>query len=89
LDKSDNAYKLNPRCFESWMRILRAVEGSVLWLSGGNSVMIGHLCNAAKRQGVKAERLVFAMREPSNADHLARHRLAGLFLDTLPYNAHT
>lgn len=85
----NNAYKLNPRCFESWMRILRAVEGSVLWLSGGNPVMIGHLRIAAERQGVKAERLVFAMRVPSNADHLARQRLAGLFLDTLPYNAHT
>jgi predicted O-linked N-acetylglucosamine transferase (SPINDLY family) len=85
----NNAYKLNPRLFASRMRILKAVEGSVLWLSRDNDAAIANLRKHAQAAGIDPSRLVFADRVASSAEHLARHRLADLFLDTLPYNAHT
>jgi protein O-GlcNAc transferase len=84
----NNAYKIAPDIFDIWMQLLRASEGSVLWLSEGNSDAAANLRREAQRRGVAAERLVFAPRAPAIGDHLARHRLADLFLDTLPYNAH-
>src|SRR5207253_6816244 len=71
-----------------WMRLLQAVPASVLWLLRENVVAEGNLQREAKARGVDPARLVFADRMPV-AEHLARHRLADLFLDTLPYNAHT
>jgi predicted O-linked N-acetylglucosamine transferase (SPINDLY family) len=85
----NNSYKLAPAVFDVWMRLLRAVPGSVLWLSVGNTAARAHLAREAQARGVAPDRLVFAERMPEMADHLARHRLADLFLDTLPYNAHT
>jgi len=85
----NNSYKLNPDNFDSWMRILKHVEGSVLWLSTNNATATRNLQREASIRGVNPERLVFASRMPVAADHLARHRLADLFLDTLPYNANT
>jgi predicted O-linked N-acetylglucosamine transferase (SPINDLY family) len=85
----NNAYKFNPQLFASRIRILKAVEGSVLWLSESHPAAMAHLRERAAAAGVAPERLVFATRVASTADHLARHRLADLFLDTLPYNAHT
>lgn len=82
------AYKILPPVFDRWMRILKAVDGSVLWLSEKNDTAVGNLRREASRRGVRQDRLVFASHESSRADHLARHRLADLFLDTLPYNAH-
>ena len=84
----NNSYKITPVVFAMWMRILKAIEKSVLWLIESNPNAIANLRNAAMRNGVSPERLVFAKRMPL-PDHLARHRLADLFLDTLPYNAHT
>ena len=85
----NNSYKITPRVFDCWMRILKQVDGSVLWLSGLNASATNNLKNEAVARGVSAERLVFAKRIPLIAEHLARHKLADLFLDTLPYNAHT
>jgi protein O-GlcNAc transferase len=85
----NNAFKLNPRTFEVWMAILKKVDGSVLWLSEINATAVGNLRNEAVRAGIDPARLIFAKRLSSSAEHLARHRLADLFLDTLPYNAHT
>ncbi|HWX89889.1 MAG TPA: hypothetical protein VNY75_06260, partial [Rhizomicrobium sp.] len=82
------AWKITPSMFDVWMRLLAKVEFSVLWLLEDNDAMPGHLCAAAAARGIDPARLVFAPRAPSAA-HLARHRLADLFLDTLPYNAHT
>jgi predicted O-linked N-acetylglucosamine transferase (SPINDLY family) len=77
-----------PRTFDIWMRILKRVEGSVLWLLEDNPTAANNLRREAIKRNVSAERLVFAKRlEP--AEHLARHRAADLVLDTLPYNAHT
>jgi predicted O-linked N-acetylglucosamine transferase (SPINDLY family) len=70
------------------MRLLTAIPGSILWLLDDNPVAKRNLAAAAATRGVDPARLIFAPRLPSAA-HLARHRLADLFLDTLPYNAHT
>jgi predicted O-linked N-acetylglucosamine transferase (SPINDLY family) len=82
-------FKLGPGTFDSWMRILRSVPGSVLWLTAAETLVVTNLRAAAQRQDVDPERLIFAKRLPSVADHLARQRAADLFLDTLPFNAHT
>jgi protein O-GlcNAc transferase len=84
----NNSYKILPDIFQSWMRILQAVPGSVLWLLGDNPTAIANLKSHAAALGVDAGRLVFAERI-ALSDHLARHRQADLFLDTLPCNAHT
>ena len=81
-------HKITPRMFDSWMRILGAVEGSVLWLFQDEAKAAEHLRKEAQARGVDPARLIFASRMPP-PDHLARHRSADLFLDTLPYNAHT
>jgi len=84
----NNGYKILPETFDGWMRILHAVEGSVLWLLDHNPVATRNLQREAQARGIDAHRLIFAARMPL-ADHLARHRLADLFIDTLPCNAHT
>lgn len=84
----NNAYKITPDVFDGWMRILARVPGSVLWLSQNNETATDNLRREALRRGVAGERLIFAKRMDSAADHLARHRAADLFLDTRPYNAH-
>ncbi|MBI4367128.1 MAG: tetratricopeptide repeat protein, partial [Deltaproteobacteria bacterium] len=85
----NQSYKLSGHVFEIWMRLLQAVDGSVLWLHRLNDDAQANLRREAGRFRVNPERLVFASRVGSVADHLARHRLADLFLDTLPYNAHS
>ncbi|TCJ12748.1 tetratricopeptide repeat protein [Parasulfuritortus cantonensis] len=84
----NNNYKILPATFDGWMRILKAVEGSVLWLLEDNPAAAANLREAARARGVAEGRLVFAPKLKLD-EHLARHRLADLFLDTLPYNAHT
>jgi protein O-GlcNAc transferase len=84
----NNTQKLNPEIFGVWMRLLKTAENSVLWLLEGNSTASVNLRAAAVRQGISPERLIFAPRM-APPDHLARHRCADLFLDTLPCNAHT
>ena len=84
----NNNYKIVPAVFALWMRLLARVEGSVLWLFEDNPAAARNLRREAARHGIAPERLVFAPRLPPDA-HLARHRLADLFVDTLPYNAHT
>ncbi len=84
----NNNYKINPPVFDIWMRLLQRVPGSVLWLLEDNSYAKANLQREAQARGVDPQRLVFAARAPL-PDHLARHRHAGLFLDTLPVNAHT
>lgn len=84
----NNSYKILPEMFDSWMRILGRTAGSVLWLLEDSPTVARNLKQEAQRCGVDPDRLVFAGRIDL-PDHLARHRLADLFLDTLPYNAHT
>lgn len=81
-------YKITPAVFGIWMTLLRDVPDAVLWLMAENQKTAANLRRAATAHGVAPERLVFAPRAPVS-DHLARYLLADLFLDTLPYNAHT
>jgi protein O-GlcNAc transferase len=84
----NSVHKITPTMFDIWMRLLRQVEGSVLWLVGITPAAMRNLQRSAAERGVSAERLVFA--PPAKwPDHLARHRLADLLLDTLPFNAHS
>ena len=84
----NNNYKITPTTFDVWMRILQRVPGSVLWLLQDSPESAANLQREAAQRGVDAQRLVFALRMP-NDEHLARHAMADLFLDTWPYNAHT
>jgi predicted O-linked N-acetylglucosamine transferase (SPINDLY family) len=84
----NNNFKIAPRTFDIWMRLLGQVPHAVLWLLADNASAEANLRREAQARGIAPGRLVFAPRLPQ-AGHLARHRLADLFLDTLPYNAHT
>ena len=84
----NSTYKILPQTFDGWMRILHAVEDSVLWLLDHHPLATQNLKKEAQARGIEPHRLVFGPRMPL-ADHLARHKLADLFIDTLPYNAHT
>jgi len=84
----NNSYKITPAVFDVWMRLLRSIGGSALWLLEGNPAVPSNLRREAESRGVAASRLVFAPKVPL-AEHLARHRCADLFLDTQPWNAHT
>jgi protein O-GlcNAc transferase len=89
----NNSYKLSRPMFELWMRLLHAVEGSVLWLAEANPDMAANLRREVERCGIDQSRVVFDQSRAELAPHvwftrnLARQRLAGLFLDTTPYNA--
>jgi predicted O-linked N-acetylglucosamine transferase (SPINDLY family) len=85
----NNPCKILPATFSIWMRLLQCIDGSVLWLRRPNAWTEKNLRREAKAGGVDPDRLVFAPRTQLIEEHLARHRLADLFLDTLPYNAHT
>jgi predicted O-linked N-acetylglucosamine transferase (SPINDLY family) len=80
--------KITPRIFQRWMTIIGQVPGSVLWILSGTTEINDRLRKAAGDHGVSAERLVFA-EKMANPEHLARYPLADLFLDSLPYGAHT
>jgi predicted O-linked N-acetylglucosamine transferase (SPINDLY family) len=84
----NNCYKIRPEIFEVWMRLLNRIDGAVLWLLEASRTCSDNLRREAEQRNVRAERLIFAPRTDP-ATHLARHKLADLFLDTLPYNAHT
>jgi predicted O-linked N-acetylglucosamine transferase (SPINDLY family) len=84
----NNSYKISAANFDDWCQILRAVPGSVLWLLEDSTSASNNLRMEALKRGIDQHRLVFAGRM-SLQDHLARHRAADLFLDTLPVNAHT
>ena len=84
----NNSYKIVPEIFDIRTRILAATENSVLWLLDGNATASANLRREAEKAGVASRRLIFAPKM-NVADHLARHKLADLFLDTLPCNAHT
>jgi predicted O-linked N-acetylglucosamine transferase (SPINDLY family) len=84
----NNSYKITPEVFDVWMRVLQQVEGSVLWLLQTSEAGLRNLRNEARARGIDPSRLVFAPKAELS-QHVARHRLADLFLDNLPVNAHT
>lgn len=85
----NNHYKILPSVFASWMRILVEVEGSVLWLAETNEYTTKNLLNEAKKFSIQENRIIFAPQMSLRHDHLNRIKLADLFLDTSPFNAHT
>jgi predicted O-linked N-acetylglucosamine transferase (SPINDLY family) len=82
-------YKINPKIFEVWMKLLKEVPDSVLWLMKLNEVAQINLIDRTREHGVDVKRIIFASRLPRIEDHLARYKLADLFIDTFPYNGHT
>lgn len=84
----NNSWKITPDVFDVWMRLLKQVEGSVLWLFEDNEMASANLRHEATKRGVSPNRMVFARHAPLD-QHLARHRHADLFLDTWYCNAHT
>lgn len=84
----NNSYKITPVIFDVWMRLLAQIDGAVLWLLGTSNIVEQNLRNEAQQRGISPDRLVFSPRA-AHAQHLARHRLADLFLDTPYCNAHT
>lgn len=85
----NHEFKINPDMFEVWIQVLKKVPGSVLWLMKLNEPSRVNLLKETTRRGVDPSRLVFAERTPKLEDHLSRYRLADLFIDTFPYNAHS
>ena len=84
----NNAFKITPEIFDIWMRLLKRVDGSVLWLPSCNEITVRNLQSEATARDIGMERLVFAGFVPDRITHLNRLGVADLFLDTLPYNAH-
>ena len=84
----NGTFKITPSTFVGWIRILKAVEGSVLWLFESNSSAVTNLRKEAVKFGINEERLIFAKKMPVT-DHLNRIQMADLFIDTLPCNAGT
>ena len=84
----NNIYKITPSTFDGWVRILKAVNGSILWLLEDNPIAVLNLRKEAQFRGLDPNRLLFA-KKINPSQHLARHCVADLFIDTLPYNAHT
>jgi predicted O-linked N-acetylglucosamine transferase (SPINDLY family) len=84
----NNTYKITPEEFDIWMRLLQQIEGSVLWLKKANPWAVANLGREAQKRGIDPSRLIWADHMPQ-AEHLARQKLADLFLDTFNVNAHT
>jgi predicted O-linked N-acetylglucosamine transferase (SPINDLY family) len=84
----NNNYKITEEMFACWMRILKRVPDSVLWLLADNEWAHDNMVNAAVAHGIKKERLIFASRV-TPADYLARYQVADVFLDCTPFNGGT
>ena len=84
----NNILKINPNIFSLWMKILKKNENSVLWLKSNKTNVIKNLKLEADKCRVESDRIIFANKLESSEDYLASYKLADLFLDTFPYNAH-
>jgi predicted O-linked N-acetylglucosamine transferase (SPINDLY family) len=84
----NNTHKILPEVFDIWMRVLREISGSVLWLVSSDPATVDNLRREAARRNVAPERVIFAAHAPVD-QYLARLRCADLILDTLPHNAGT
>lgn len=85
----NNSYKFNKKTLQSWAKIMLSVPKSIIWISRGSDLFESNILGEFKRLGIDGDRVIFAKRVDSMGDHLARLALADLFLDTLPFNAHT
>jgi predicted O-linked N-acetylglucosamine transferase (SPINDLY family) len=85
----NNDYKFNEQVLDAWSRILLGVKKSVLWISENNKYFKVNITTEFEKRGIDSGRIIFAQKLELMTDHLARYKLADLFLDTYPYNAHT
>jgi len=85
----NSSYKFNPIVLDSWSRILLRVDVGVLWIPENNEQFRLNIRSEFEKRGIASSRLIFAQRVESMSDHLARYRLADLFLDTFPYSSHS
>jgi predicted O-linked N-acetylglucosamine transferase (SPINDLY family) len=85
----NHTYKIFPEIFKIWMKLLKENPESVIWLTETSTEASRNLLKNALDNGISSERLIFAGRINSISEHLARYKVADLFLDTWPYNAHT
>ena len=84
----NNHGKITPTIFNCWMRILKKVNNSILWLLDGDNYSRENLKREAKKRGVEPNRLLFSKREDYYS-HTKRYKFCDLFIDTFPYNAHS
>jgi len=84
----NQSFKITELIFKAWLTLLEKYPKSILWLTYSNAWSTRNLKDYANKYGINPERIIFASRAP-NDEHIARHALADLYLDTLPYNAHT
>jgi predicted O-linked N-acetylglucosamine transferase (SPINDLY family) len=84
----NNVLKINPNIFSLWMKILKKNENSILWLKSNKTNVIKNLKLEADKSKISSDRIIFANKLESSEDYLASYKLADLFLDTFPYNAH-
>jgi len=84
----NQSFKITELIFNAWLTLLEKYPKSILWLTYSNTWATDNLRDYAEKHGVNPERIIFATRVP-NDEHIARHALADVYLDTLPYNAHT
>jgi len=85
----NQAFKITPELFACWMRVLHRAPASILWLREDNRWAVENLKRAANALGIAADRLIFAPKLASHAEHLARYAVANAALDTFPYGSHT
>jgi len=84
----NNSYKITPEIFDSWVRILKKVENSVLWLIVKNECTQNNLIKEAKARGLNSDRIIFTKFSSAN-NYLSWFQYPDLFLDTFPYTSHT
>jgi predicted O-linked N-acetylglucosamine transferase (SPINDLY family) len=84
----NNTFKISSKEYEIWIKILKKIDKSVLWLLNSNIWAKENLVKKAKKMGIDTSRIIFA-EKLANSEHLARYRHADLFVDTFNYNAHT
>ena len=84
----NQSFKITEFIFKAWLTLLKKYPKSILWLTHSNIWAMDNLKSFASAHGIDAERIIFAPRVANN-EHIARHDLADIYLDTLPYNAHT
>ena len=84
----NQSFKITELMFKAWLTLLQKYPKSILWLTHSNNWATNNLKKYAEKYGINPIRIIFASRVPNN-EHIARHALADVYLDTLPYNAHT
>jgi predicted O-linked N-acetylglucosamine transferase (SPINDLY family) len=84
----NSSYKINPYIFNLWVKILKKVKKSVLWILADNLDFEKNLLNEFMKSSIDSNRIIFCHQVNLN-EHLQRFKYADLFLDTFPYCAHT